>query len=78
MLVGEQHSKTVFAQTFTLHASVAQEILELGGQRTVLFHLDNDQIRHISVAAAEPVMEPNAEIDGDTLGFGLVHQSDTL
>ena len=78
MFVGEQHAKTIFAQPFPLHAGIAQEILELGGQRTVLLHLHNHQIRHIRITSAEMVVKTDAEINGDALGFGLVHQSDAL
>ena len=39
--VGEQHTETILAQSFPFHPRLSQQLLELGRQRAILFHLNN-------------------------------------
>ena len=77
-LVGEGRADAVLGEPVGVDAQLEQ--LGQDGRRlvTVALELDDDEIAHEAVVVGYEVVEPQVDIDGESLGLALVDEGDTV
>ena len=72
--VGQRHSDAAFGEACGVHVDVSQQVAYRRKDGPVSFQFDDDQLVCPVVVVGLEVVEPDVEVDGQTLRLALVHE----
>ena len=75
---GETGADAIFADFVGLDSQVEKHVFQQRVGATVLFQFHHHQGRHRGRCTVAQVLEAQVAVDGESLGLGIVHQSDSV